>query len=119
MPVIDCPAQGCGFSTPDIEALLAVEVLKIHGYSHVPAAAAPQHVAPVGGAGGGGAGGVKPEKPKKPQLYMEGDRASEESWGHFLHQWGRYKTLTNMQDDVKSDHLQDCLPEEVSRLRHL
>jgi len=38
MPIIDCPIEGCGYATADVEAAVAAALLMVHNNVHTAAA---------------------------------------------------------------------------------
>ena len=93
---LKCPAPSCAYSTDDLEASLAVEMLKIHvNLSH---------------------GNVcKPEKPKRPSLSMSGEVIENGVWQAFKHQFMTYKSLANISGQAVNQLL-ECLVPEVYKV---
>ena len=95
MPAIKCPYTDCPYTTDDVEANIAVELLKIHGLSH----AAPQNAAKV-------------EKVSRPSI-SSGISAAD--WSYFETRWKEYAEATNIKGKTLILQLLECCDEQLRR----
>ena len=72
MPGVDCPFPECTYNTGDVDAQLALELLKIHGLAHANTGAQTPHIT------------AKVEKVHRPTLVADG---TSEDWNYFLTRW--------------------------------
>ena len=78
---LECPASGCQYATPSLEAADAIELLKIHERTNHTSGA----VAPTGGS--------KPEKFPRPVIGVD---ETSEKWDDFEASWKQYKMEYNL-----------------------
>ena len=108
MTILTCPRTGCTYATEDLDAAVAVELLKIHAGEHPPAtapqpatppppAAQPPRAAPA-------------EKVRRPSVESG---ITLERWTYFVSRWARYKRLSDIQADVVGAHLLECCDEDL------
>ena len=95
MPVTPCPFTGCTFATGDVDTAVVVEMLKIHGLTHV----APQSAAKV-------------EKVHRPSINA-GTSAAD--WDYFEARWADYVEATNIAGRTRVVQLVECCGEELRR----
>ena len=100
MPAINCPFPECTFNTGDVDAQLALELLKIHGLGHANAGAQTHHTA------------AKAEKVNRPTLVMEG---TPEDWNYFLTRWADYEEATGITGKTLILQLLECCDEKLRR----
>ena len=92
---LQCPWEGCEYATPAAESAVALQVLTIHGYSHLPKPVTHQQ--------------QQLERPKRPKVDMG---CTSERWSYFRSCWATYKTLTNITDNA-TDQLLECCEDEL------
>ena len=88
---IQCPSEGCGYATPASESAIALQVLTIHGYSHLPKPVTHQQ--------------PQQERPKRPKVDMG---CTSERWSYFKSCWATYKQLTNITGNDATVQLLEC-----------
>ena len=99
MVVLECPIEGCIYTTADVEAVGAAALLSVHGSVHSQAAASPSST----------------KSPERPELSEE---SSDSDWSLFKFEWQRYKRATNISNEsrVRDELLNCCKPALRSRL---
>ncbi len=95
MSEIECPFPDCSYTTGNVEASVAVELLKIHGLSH----AAPQNAAKV-------------DKVSRPSI-SSGISAAD--WNYFETRWTEYVEATNIKGKTLIIQLLECCDEQLRR----
>ena len=92
---LQCPWEDCEYATPASESAVALQVLTIHGYKHLPKPVTHQQ--------------RQPERPKRPKVDMG---CTSEKWSYFRSCWATYKTLTNITDNA-TDQLLECCEDKL------
>ena len=86
---LTCPRDGCGYKTEEVDAAIALEILKLHAEGHRIAPATTTN--PV------------TQKIRRPSVESE---ITQEKWNYFTSRWNRYKGLANITDNVQSQKCQ-------------
>jgi hypothetical protein len=94
LPIAHCPFPECAFNTGDVDAQLALELLKIHGLAHAIVGATPHHAT------------AKAEK------VTEG---TYEDWNYFLTRWADYEEATGITGKNLILQLLECCDEILRR----
>ena len=81
--------EDCAYATPTCESAAAIQLLTIHGYTHLPAARQQQQL----------------ERAKRPMVDMG---CTSEKWSFFKSQWVNYKKLTKVAGEDAKDQLLEC-----------
>ena len=93
MPVIRCPVDGCGYCTPDQEAVIGAALLNAHTTTH-------QTQGPTQAA--------RVEKVKRPA-------GTTEDWIYFQSRWGDYTKATKLVGPDRVLQLLECCDEQLRR----
>ena len=94
MPVVECPIPGCGYATPDFDALIVVALLNTHIAIHTSGQAA------------------KVEKVKRPTIAAAG---SSEEWAYFESRWSDYVEATRITGKDRVVQLLECCDEPLRK----
>ena len=92
MPSVNCPIDGCTYSTPDVDAAIIAALINAHATTHAQptSATAATHT----------------EKVKRPQVTSAG---TSEDWEYFLSRWSDYTAATKISGkDLIIQLLQRC-----------
>jgi hypothetical protein len=95
MPETKCPFTDCVYTTGEVDVAIAVELLKIHGLSHVASPSA-----------------AKVEKVHRPSI-SSGTSAAD--WNYFETRWKEYVDATNISGKTCIIQLIECCDEELRR----
>ena len=93
MPEVSCPAPGCSYTTPDVDAAVVVALLQIHAVSHQPTAAPPPG-----------------PKLTRPRIDVGVD---QETWNTFVRRWEAFRIGSYINDATASTHLFQCASETL------
>ena len=97
MTKLKCSVGGCTFETEDVEATIALELLKVHDRHH-----------PVTVSNNT----CKVEKVRRPVVTSSG---TSEDWRYFLQRWEEYKKATGIQGEELVLQLLECCEETLRR----
>ena len=86
-----CPVEECTYATPECENAAAIQLLTIHGYTHLPGPSTRQQ--------------QQLERAKRPTVDMG---CTSEKWSFFKTQWVTYKKLTKIAREDATDQLLEC-----------
>ena len=98
MPVVKCPIEGCGYETPDVDAVIAAALITTHATSHQ-APSQPTQAARV-------------EKVKRPSISSAG---TTEDWLYFKSRWGDYVKATKLEGTDRVIQLLECCDEQLRK----
>ena len=93
---LQCSSEGCEYITPEAESAVALQLLTIHGYGHLPKPVAHQQ--------------QQLERPKRPKIDMG---CTSEKWSYFKSRWATYKKLTKIGQSDATDQLLECCEDEL------
>ena len=99
MVVLNCPIEGCTYTTGDIEAAQAIALFTVHGYSH--AVGACQQ--------------AKPDKLSRPKVSKE---STSEDWEYFITRWFAYKTAIRITDHDTTLQFLECCEDSLRKDLH-
>jgi len=96
MPIVQCPIEGCSYTTADLDSAIVAALLTTHALSHssTPVAAVP------------------PEKVKRPSISAAG---SSEDWSYFQSRWNEYTRATKLSGTDKVIQLLECCDEALRK----
>lgn len=97
MPEVECPIEGCEYTTPDVSDAIVAALITAHSLQH----SAPQ-----------GSSAVPMEKVKRPTISPAG---TSEEWSYFLTRWQEYVRATKMNADDVVIQLLECCSEDLRR----
>lgn len=95
MPVVQCPIDGCSYSTPDLSDTVIVALLSTHAIQH-------NNNAPT----------AKVEKVKRPSITSSG---TSEEWSYFMTRWTEYVAATKITGQDKVVQLLECCDESLRK----
>ena len=98
MPVVKCPIEGCGYETPDVNAVIAAALITTQAISHQ-APSRPMQAAKV-------------EKVKRPSISSAG---TTEDWLYFKSRWGDYVIATKLEGTDRVIQLLECCDEQLRK----
>ena len=98
MPAIQCPVEGCGYETPDVEAVLTAALITAHATTH-----GPSHSATPS---------ARAEKVKRPSISSAG---TTEDWQYFKSRWSDYVKATKLDGTDKIIQLLECCDEQLRK----
>ena len=99
MPVVRCPIEGCEYTTPDVEAVIAAALITTHATSHRTPDAPTAQVARV-------------EKVKRPSVSSAG---TTEDWQYFMSRWGDYVKATRLEGQDRVIQLLECCDDQLRK----
>ena len=99
MVVLNCPIEGCTYTTGDIEAAQVIAFFTVHGYSHTPGACQQ----------------AKPDKLSRPKVSEE---STSENSEYFITRWDAYKTATRRADHDATLLLLECCEDSLRKDLH-
>ena len=105
MTIIRCPREGCEYSTDDLDAAQAIELLKIHAGGH-PQATTQAPPAPTQAPRAAAAA----ERVRRPSVEAG---ITLERWTYFTSRWLRYKRLSEIPPDTVTAHLLESCDEDL------
>ena len=97
MPAVQCPIDGCEYTTPDLDPAIVAALLTTHGHSH--AQAQPTAAAAV-------------EKVRRPVISAAG---TTEDWTYFLTRWSDYTKATKIKGQDRILQLLECCDDELRK----
>ena len=100
MPQIDCPFPGCGYTTPDTDAVIVAALLNTHAVTHTPTSPTT-----AGNA-------AKIERVKRPTVTLAG---TSEDWKYFETRWNEYKTATRITGRDAVLQLLECCEDQLRK----
>ena len=92
MPSIDCPIEGCQYSTGDVDPQVAATLLNLHCKDHTGVAAPP-------------ANRQKAPKLARPTISAG---STEETWNAFQARWNLFKNGTQLTPNETTQQLFQC-----------
>ena len=98
MPEVQCPIEGCEYTTPDVDPVIAAALITAHATSHR---------APYGPAQA-----ARVEKVKRPSISSAG---TTEDWQYFKSRWGGYVRATRLQGQDRVIQLLECCDDQLRK----